>query len=294
MSVKATNIKDSNKEIWINPAGGYGNILILSGVLKQCFDKDPQQKYCLVRRAIFTELLDGHPAIRKVGHPPKDAFVITTDYWLKENPGTENKRPYQILARLFRLPTPATEQLYLPGMNDEDKLLQDFIPNNGRKIAVIAPSSAAPRKTMKPLIWQEVVETLTNRGIMVIQVGLKDEIYIKGTYSLLGLTTVRQLISVLKRCEIVIGVHNFIMHAAYLVGKPALIIWGPTDSKVYGYAGHNHIQCPTHHCEFRNSCLEPELTANLKSPCPLKDKHCMNLVSADAIIESSINLLSVK
>jgi ADP-heptose:LPS heptosyltransferase len=294
MSGKVTNIKNDNKEIWINPVGSYGDMLMLSGVLKQCMDSNPRQRFCLVRRAIYTDLLNGHPAIKEVGYPPKNASVITTDYWLKEKPGTDNNRPYQILARLFGLQTPVIENLYLPGKNDEDKLLLDFIPSDDKKIAVIAPTSMTPRKMMGPLIWQDITERLRNRGIMVIQVGHKDDIYIKGSYSLLGLTTPRQLITLMIKSNVIISVDNFIMYVAHLICKPAIIIWGPTNSKVYGYAEQIHIQCPTNHCEFRNKCLGPEFSANASSPCPLKDKHCMSLVSIDTIIENTFDIFSKK
>jgi ADP-heptose:LPS heptosyltransferase len=292
MSEKTINIKDISEEIWINPVGGYGDMLMISGVLKQCIKNDPRQRYCIVRRAMYSNLLNGHPAVTKVGHPPKNACVITTDYWLKEKPGTDSKRPYQILARLMGLQTPVTEKLYLPGKHDEDRLLLDLIPADGRRIAVIAPSSKTSRKMMEPSVWQELVEKLTSMGMLVIQVGQKDDTYIKGSYSLLGLTTPRQLISFLRKSDVIISIDSFIMHAAHLIGKPAIIIWGPTDPKVHGYADQIHIQCPTHHCEFQNSCLGPEFPANANLPCPLKDKHCMNLITVDSIIKNITDLFS--
>ena len=71
-------IKNYNHGIWINPTGGYGDILMLSGVLKQCHDKNPTVKYNLVRRTIYLNLLKGHPALEKIGLPPKNATIIKT------------------------------------------------------------------------------------------------------------------------------------------------------------------------------------------------------------------------
>jgi ADP-heptose:LPS heptosyltransferase len=289
MPGKGTNIKDKGKETWINPTGGYGDILMLSGVLKQCVDKNPQVKFNLVRRAIYSDLFNGHPAIKKIGYPPKDADIITTDYWLKEKLGSDIQRPYQILGRLFGLKTPLEEKLFLPGRYQEDRLLQDFIPHIGRKLIIIAPSSNSPRKMMDPDIWTDLVVKLKHNGFFVIQVGNKEDIYIRGAYSLLGLTTIHQLSSLLIKSSIIITVDNLIMHASHLVGKPAIAIWGPTDNKVYGYSEQVQIQCSTAHCDLRNKCLGPDFPDNYKMPCPLNIRHCMNGVSADVITEKVVN-----
>jgi ADP-heptose:LPS heptosyltransferase len=291
MSVKKINIWTDNKEIWINPIGGYGDILMLSGILKKCIDENPALTFCLVRRSIYASLLNGHPAIKRIGHPPKNAHIITSDYWLKEKLGVKNQRPYQILARLFGFRTPVEENLYLPmEHDDDDRLLQDLIPYDSSKIAIIAPSSNSPRKMMEPSTWQNFAEGLKNKGIFVIQVGLKDDIYIKGAYSLLGLTTPRQLISMLTKSNVIISIDNFIVHAAHLTGKPAIIIWGPTNSEIYGYPEHINIQCSTNHCKQRNKCLGPDFPDNCKTPCPVKNKHCMSKIPVDKIIEIVINI----
>ncbi len=289
MPVKKINIKESPEEVWINPTGGFGDILMLSGVLKKYSELYPERKFNLVRRAIYSDLFKGHPAVKKTGYPPKNADIITTDYWSKEKLGKGNQRPFQILSRLFGIPTPAAENLYMPGNNYEDKLLQEFIPSRGKKIAVIAPSSVSPRKTMEPVIWQDIVDKMSNKGFFVIQVGQQRDIYIKGAYSLLGLTTLRQLVALLIKCNIIISIDNFVMHAAHLTGKPAVIIWGPTSSGVYGYPEQIHFQCSKSHCEFRNKCLGPEFPDNYSEPCPLGQRHCMNGVLTDKVIKSALN-----
>jgi ADP-heptose:LPS heptosyltransferase len=276
---------NGEQDIWINPTGGYGDILMLSGVLKQLIDKYPENCFNLVRRAIYSDLLLGHPAIKKIGYPPKEACIITTDYWAKEKLGNDIQRPYQILARLFGLLTPIEEKLYLPGECNGDEILEGFLPRDGRKIAVIAPSSASPRKMMDPMIWHLIVEKLKNLGIFIIQVGRKNDMYIKGAYSLLGLTSPRQLVSLLADSDVVISVDNFVMHAAHLLSKPAIIVWGPTSPEVYGYQGQFHLQGSIEHCALKEKCLGPAFPDNYNSKCPLMQDHCMNRISIESIIE---------
>jgi hypothetical protein len=277
-------------DLWVNPEGSYGDILMLSGVLKQCYDIHPDRQYCLVRKAVYSNLLDGHPAIKEEGYPPQDATVIPGGYWRIERPGPANKRPYQIMARFFGLSAPVEELLYVPGFPEDDAILHDFIPSEGKMLVVIAPASRYPRKMMNVNIWQEIVEGLKHKSMFVVQAGLKDEPYIPGAYSLLGLTSPRQLIALLHKSDLVITVDNFIMHAAHLTEKPAIVIWGPTQHEVFGYSGHLHLQGKTDHCGFIQQCLSHESPESLYSPCPLHEMHCLNGISADTIIKQATYL----
>ena len=62
-------MKVNNKLVWINPVGGLGDALILSGVLKAVYDSDHTKKFNLVRRSRYQSILKGHPAIEFVGFP---------------------------------------------------------------------------------------------------------------------------------------------------------------------------------------------------------------------------------
>lgn len=288
----SNDINNSRPDVWINPTGGLGDILMLSGVLKQCLDQDQKTRYNLVRRSIYSSILREHPAIGQIGYPPADAQVITTDYWAKEKLGRGDARAYQILARMFGLSTPVEENLYLPGPVPGDELIHRMISGSGEKRVAIAPGSASPRKIVPFQKWVVLIQKLRDSNYEVIQLGSPGDIYIPGALSLLGQTTPQQLIGVLKNCKLLIGVDNFIMHAAHLVKLNAIIIWGPTDSEIYGYPEHRHVQIPRTGCKFKDNCLGPETPDNYSKPCPLDDKHCMNLISPERILELSLELLN--
>lgn len=280
------------KDVWINPIGGMGDTLMLSGVLKLVVENNPSMRFNLVRRTHYSKILKGHPAIKKIGFPPKNAKIMTNDYWSKERLGKGNQRPFQILARSFGLSTPVEEKLYFPGKIDENDLLLEFIPWGGKKTALIAPSSDSPRKTMHPMVWQNMVEELTKKDVFVVQAGKMNEIYIKGAYSLLGLTTPGQLMSLVKKCDVVLTIDNFIMHTSHLVGTPAVVFWGPTRSSVYGYPEQVHLQASLEHCKFRNKCLGPDFPHNYGTPCPLENKHCMNSIRIKDVFNAVARLLN--
>jgi ADP-heptose:LPS heptosyltransferase len=282
--------KPEKEELWVNPYGGYGDILMLSGVLKLAYDKDPHQKYNLVRRTKYTSLLKGHPAIKEIGFPPKDAKFVNTNYWNVDNYESGKFRAFQLLAETFGLKTPVEEKLFLAGKLEEDPLLNKLIPWKKKNI-IIAPSSDSPRKMMHPIAWHNIVERLVAEGVLVIQVGKIQDLYIKGTYSLLNLTSPRQLISLLKKCNFVISSDNFIMHAARLMEKPAIVLWGPTKSSVYGYKEHLHIEASLDNCKLKNECLGPRFSMNYATVCPNGPEHCMNKISLDQIFNAIFTLL---
>lgn len=288
MSPKAD--KKTNKEtIWINPIGGLGDVLMLSGVLKLVAEKDSSRRFNLIRRTNYLTFLKGHPAIAEIGFPPKDAKILGVDYWSMEKLGPGNQRPFQVLARAFGLKTPVEEQLYVHGDLGDDPILHDFIPWKKQNI-LIAPSSDSPRKAMNLSIWHNVAHLLKMDEAFVLQVGRLRDPRVGNSYSALGLTTPRQLLLLIKKCDAVITSDNYIMHASHLLKIPAVAIWGPTHHKVYGYPGQIHLQLPKS-CglEEYEECIGPSKNKGNKlygEPCPHGNDHCMNKADAMEIYKA--------
>ena len=283
---------------WINPVGGLGDMLMVSGVLKLVNEQDPSRRFNLIRRTRYTDLFQGHPAIASIDYVPKDAIIMRVDYWSMEPLGPKEHRPFQVLARAFGLATPAEERLFLPGTGDDDITLHTFIPWKKRNI-LIAPASDSPRKVIDLEVWQRLVERLGDEDTLLIQAGRQGETYIKKAYSLIGLTTPRELLAVVKKCDLVITLDNFIMHAAHLMGTDAVVIWGPTHHQVYGYPEQVHLQCPKR-CGLGEleDCIGPsggpggEIYAPYSAPCTHGDKHCLKHISWEMIVAAVKNLNS--
>ncbi len=265
-------------------------MLMLSGVLKLVHDTKPGQKYNLVRRTNYLSILKGHPAISNIGFPPKDATIIGVDYWSKEKLGSGNQRAFQVLARQFGLKTPVEEKLYVPDSKIKDKLLNDFIPWKNINI-VIAPSSDSPRKMMDPRIWHQLVDQFLFQDALVMQVGRLNDQRIKNAFSLLGLTTPRQLIAFLQKVDLVITLDNFIMHAAHYVKKPCVVVWGATSHKIYGYENQIHIQMKKT-CDLADDeeCIGASRNEGGRlygTPCPMEGNHCMNQISPEILFNEA-------
>jgi ADP-heptose:LPS heptosyltransferase len=280
-----------NNYKWINPIGGLGDMLMLSGVLKKVIETFPERKYNMVQRTRYNSFFKNHPAIHTIGIAPKDAEIIEVNYWSIEKLGADNQRPFQILSRAFGLTTPQEEVLFYPGSIDENDMLFSRIPW-GSKNVLIAPNSDSPRKMLNPHAWQYLVEQLKSKDIFVLQVGQRHETLIKGAYSLMGLTSISQLIPIIKKVELIITSDNFIMHLAKLYNKKAIVIWGPTKNYIYGYPSQTHFQAPDDFCEFKNKCIGAEVPENYIKPCPLKENHCLNKININDVIFKSLESIS--
>jgi ADP-heptose:LPS heptosyltransferase len=269
---------DTNDFPWINPIGGYGDMLMLSGVLKQVIEKFPERRYNLTRRTNYVSFFEGHPAIAKIGYPPKDARIVSVNYWNMDSLGGNTHRAYQVLARSFGLSVPVREELFLHNPEKNDSLLHDFIPWGKINIA-IAPASDSPRKMMPADLWHKLVDMLKSDGYFVFQIGRMKDLHIRNAYSLLGLTTPRQAVRIIENADVIITADNFLMHAAKLVGKPAIVIWGATLKEIYGYEGHFHITAKrTCQVAADEECIDSNKDKSgsiYGTHCPMEKDHCL-------------------
>ena len=292
---KCVTVELKDNTPWINPVGGYGDMLMVAGVLKQVHDKTPEKQFNLIRRSRYTHFLGKHEAIRKVGFPDKGDKILSVNYWSMEKLGAGNQRAYQVLARAFGLQTPVEEILYLPGEEEADPLFIDFLPLKEINV-LIAPATDSPRKAMKPSLWHQLVDQLKREDIFVMQTGLFEEIHIKNAYSVQGQTTPAQLVNLLKEIDLVITADNFIMHAAHMVGIPAVVIWGPTQCEVYGYPEQIHFQNNLT-CELTGgeSCIVSAENQNGElygTSCPMGDLHCMDQTNINDVYLAAKKLLA--
>lgn len=262
---------------WIDPIGGLGDTLMISGVLKQVIEADASRKFNLVLRTKYAPLLKGHPAIGTIGHPPPGSRFIKTNYWEEKDYG--ERRSYQILARMFGLVPPVPETLFVPWPMQDDADLLRAIPWKRHNI-LIAPASDSPRKQMPAEKWECLVWRLRGCDVNVAQAGRHSDKYIRGCFSLLGLTSPRQIISLLGRFDVVVTSDNFLMHAAHLRNVAAVVLWGPTDHRIYGYAEQIHVQTSPC-CSFPKGCIGRMAGSQYCSACPEGASQCMNQINID-------------
>ena len=283
---------------WINPAGGYGDMILLSGALKLVHEKFPDRRYNLVRRTAYQFIFENHPIIAAVGHPPEGAVLHTVGQWHTEPVSFEHHRPFQVLARQFGLETPVEEILWLPDVPVDVSILVETLPWTDLNV-LISPLSNSPRKAVKYELWEELVERFHDMGAFVAQVGRLWEECVPGAYSLMGCTTPKQFLSILPRFDLIVTLDSFISHAAKAVGSRCVAIWGATHHGIFGYPDdHFNIQSNAMcNQEVENSCYAPRdpsmasMAQIYTTPCPMVDNHCTNQVSMEVLWETILKAL---
>lgn len=281
---------------WILPEGGFGDMLILSSVLKSVYDFYPERNLKLVRRSRYLPLFKNHPALKEIAFPPPNANLIRVNYGLWEpGPGPGNNRPYQLLARAFSLKTPLEEKFYIPNNNVDDSLLMNFIPWEKRNI-VFAFFSKNPRKMMDIKKWQKIADYFAGKETLILTVCSNEEMNlnysIKNTFSLFGLTKVHQLIQLLRQVDVLVTCDNFVLHAAHLAGVSTVAIWGPTLPEVFGYPEQVHIRGEVT-CGDLGKCPDEKLHPTYSTECYLGNKKCINTIDVNEIINAVKRLLIV-
>jgi len=288
------NLPENNGLPWINPVGGMGDAITVSSLLKIIHDQDPTRKFNLVRRTGYSNILMDHEAIERVGFPEKGDEILNVEFWKLEPPPDAPHRPLQILAHNFGLSTPVEEDLYVANLPEEDPLLFDTIPW-GEKNVIISPTSNSPRKSPHRNVWIRIVQLLKEKGITVFQPGKRTEFAIPGVYSLIGTTTPKELIKLVGRCDAVVTCDNFVMHAAHLMGTPAVVAWGPTRHQTYGYPEQIHHQmkpqCGPVICFFREADSGKHIYG---LPCPLGENGCASQIDPEVIRGSVMEILGKK
>jgi heptosyltransferase-2 len=94
--------------------------------------------------------------------------------------------------------------------------------------------------------------------------------------SLIGRTSLAELIGVVSRCAAFVSNDSGAMHVAAALGVPVTAIFGPTDERVTAPAGTGAVDVIMRSV-FCRPCLLRE--------CPI-DHRCMKRIDADTILES--------
>lgn len=84
--------------------------------------------------------------------------------------------------------------------------------------------------------WKELVFKLKETYDMnVLQIGTFDEAQIKGTDIVFRSRPFEEIKKLVQNSRLVISVDNFLPHLCKDINKKCVVIWGPSDSNIFGY-----------------------------------------------------------
>jgi lipopolysaccharide heptosyltransferase II len=192
----------------------------------------------------------------------------------------------------LQLDPPAAEaaaierRLHSLGVAPEDRLL-----------VVHAGAVNGSAKRWPPIYWARFAERLIREaGAKVVLAGaasdepLAREVQEHATepvLSLVGMTTVVELLALLDRADLVASGDSGPLHLAIALGRPLVAAYGPTDPRVHG-PYHPDSPVRIHRADIPCS---PCYSMAASAECPLGDPICMRLVTVDQMVESALELL---
>jgi ADP-heptose:LPS heptosyltransferase len=280
-------LPDSSSKVnnfpWLNIVGSLDASLVVSSLLLVALEKNPEVRFNLVRRSRDHEILAHHPAISCCGFPAPNSTVITIDN------GELGCRPYQAIAQLLGVEPPEGEPVFLPGELQEIDFLNKSLAWGSHEIVVLATQADSPRKMLHPMGWQLIVERLAAKGILVVQIGAGNEVHIRGTYTVLGLLSLRQQLALIARANCLMTVDSFLARATRLTDTPSVVLWGPSDPDVSGYGDQVNLRAMMDCCTEVATCQELVRKGDPADYCPLQEKHCLNTIPIDFVVFSVLN-----
>ena len=109
---------------------------------------------------------------------------------------------------------------------------------------------------------------------------------IPNVYSLIGKTSIQEVLSIIKNSVLFVGLDSGLMHIAVSLNIPTFTIWGPSDFNLYGYEKINsdkhEIIYKNIYCRPCNSWIAPN-TKRISKPEDCPDFRCMKELKPDEV-----------
>ncbi|MCX5669504.1 MAG: lipopolysaccharide heptosyltransferase II [Candidatus Omnitrophica bacterium] len=248
-----------------------------------------------LRKKKFDLAIVLHPTIRmhlliflagipkRLGYDRKFGFLLTDRIKHTKQYGQKHESEYTLdLVRYLGI-TPVDKTLFMPIKQESEKWVEVIFSQaqikDSDKLLVIHPAASCPSRIWPAERYAQVADQLVRKhGFKVILVcGPKDiqkaEVVIKNMRSqalnLAGKTSISQLASLLRRCQLFISTDSGPMHVACALGVPVITIfgrsqaglspqrWGPLGAK--SRILHKTVGCTiclAHNCQKDFACLK--------------------------------------
>jgi len=293
------------KKIRILAAGGIGDVLMLTPVLKEIRRLHPTCRmivYC--RDRVRTQVLARNPyvdAVRLIS--PLDRFLhfikIIDGRHLFFTKVTDNGfidygQLGMLMPHIFYSHSISKIIGEVVGINvsrtDVEIFLSAEEEARGRKgligltspVAISVSGFCSPNKNWPIERWNALIRSMSD--ISFFQLGLPDEPLIEGVVDMRGLP-LRESFAMLKFASAFIGVDSGLAHAASGLNVPTIVLFGPTNPAVVGHQQNTNI--------YHKARCSPCFDILLDAPCPY-GRHCMHAITIEEVRSALIRILDTK
>jgi ADP-heptose:LPS heptosyltransferase len=296
--------KGKNQDKVVKISGGLGDHLCATPLLRGL--KKEGKK--VVISAIYPYLFQGNPNVDELIFPPDEVKYEMVNY----------KDIYKLAydTGFYGLLSEAYCKFY--GVEYDDKLDYTVYPKERvwvketlktiKDYILIAPfaarsviqysnttkvGSGGQRTVVKDWIlsrWVSLVSEIQKKGIEVYQVGGQGDKGVPGCNRYFLGQDYRFSVALLEQSKGLISVDNFMQHAAFAIGKPAVILFGATDPSIFGHETNVNIY-HKNVCRHNRECRRgsPWLMHGSveRGPMfdPCKSKECMKKISVKAVLD---------
>lgn len=90
--------------------------------------------------------------------------------------------------------------------------------------------------------WKELVNKVKEKyGYNVLQIGTFEDTQIKGTDIIFRNRSFEEIKKLIQNSRLIISVDSFLQHFCKTLNKKCIVIWGPSDSNIFGYKDNVNI-----------------------------------------------------
>jgi ADP-heptose:LPS heptosyltransferase len=160
------------------------------------------------------------------------------------------------------------------------------------------PNRNTERRDWDKTKWQMVINSIS-KLIPVVQIGLQGEHVFENLFSLVGFTSIRDAIAVIKKATMVVTVDNFSVQVAQLFNVPAVVLWGSTNPLYCGYTNQvnvvNFRSCPETFCGRPNVFFfEEDIPITTFGTWKYCERECLKNIEVAQVLSACYNILGGK
>lgn len=284
------------KEIKVIAAGGLGDCLMLTPFIRYFKLTAGYNHVVVVTHKKARDLFNGNPYIDRIltckeediffmGMPEVGCDIFSPYYVITPSQQDDGQIALKIerKQKLNLIDSPAIEQIArFENIPLQDSAMEVFFSDQDQQWAE-ALLATLPQKptilvnTQSPLnekeypldLWQQVIAQLANE-FNILQLGQST---LAATQAVAPMPSIGQSSALFSRVSAIVSIDSFPVHLAHAVGTRAVVLWGPTNAKAYGYNEHINLRdqrCPPcantpelHTCTDRIclSGITPEIVA---------------------------------
>lgn len=265
--------------------GGLGDAVILTPILREVKRRNPMVKIILLGgddcRPVFENNLSVHKFISyrhySIKRRVRMLFHNEYDYYL--NYGnllpelfSRNIHAVEVTARMMNL-TLSNEQIDIHITPEEDKTALAILNNYSNPVLIQITSSGSSNKNWSIEKWNTLVKRMSKK-ITFIQVGLRSETPVEGTINLLGKTTLRESMALLKNVSSFVTVDSFMNNASNAFLTKGVVLFGASSPIQWGYPNNINLYVKQH--------CSPCIGIVRGNRCPY-DVTCMKQISVENV-----------